>query len=211
MVTVEETEPPPPPPAPTVDLKVNGSNGPLTLEIDEDEVEVTLSWGSTEATTLTASATSMGTTKPAWSGSKPLSGTATVSLAIGTHTLRLTATGPGGSDLDEVVVTVEETEPPPPPPVVVIVKPLDGQSFVRSGSPATVTASFQFEVEGGEAPFKFRVKFPDEHLQRELVTSSRGWEISKTFSNPGTGAVAVEVEDGTGKISNRDTIVITIN
>ncbi|MBI2100081.1 MAG: hypothetical protein HYT48_01940 [Candidatus Vogelbacteria bacterium] len=97
----------PPAPKPTVDLKINDSDGPLTLLAP---ATLTLSWTSTNATTVTASG--------GWTGNKVLTDSVVISnLASGVYSYALSATGAGGTAMDTVKVTVNLTPPPPPPPV----------------------------------------------------------------------------------------------
>ena len=86
-------------PLPTVSLIAN----PTTVDVNGSS---TLSWSSTDASACSAGG--------AWSGSKPLSGNASVGPLTETSTFTLTCTGPGGSTNRPVTVGVL-TEPGPAP------------------------------------------------------------------------------------------------
>jgi len=98
-VTPPPTPPPPPPPAakPTVSLSAN----PTSITKGQSS---TLSWTSTDATTLTISPEV---------GAVSAQGSTSVTPSDST-TYTITASGPGGSADSSVRVTVEA--PPPPPP-----------------------------------------------------------------------------------------------
>jgi len=82
-------------PYPVVDLKVNGSDGPITIPYNSS---VTLSWTSNNVNSCYASGD--------WSGSKPISGTETISGILSQKTFTITCSGSGGSASDNVVVYV---------------------------------------------------------------------------------------------------------
>jgi hypothetical protein len=83
---------------PSVDLKVNGRDDLITVD---EGASVTLSWTSSNANRCQAFG--------AWSGSKPLSGSETISnLTFGTKTFTLTCYGEGGSTQDSVSVFVRK-------------------------------------------------------------------------------------------------------
>jgi len=83
------------PPIPVVDLKVNGSDGPIIIPYNSS---VTLSWTSNNVNSCYASGD--------WSGSKPISGTETISGILSQKTFTITCSGPGGTASDNVVVYV---------------------------------------------------------------------------------------------------------
>ncbi|MBW2046219.1 MAG: hypothetical protein JRI96_15295, partial [Deltaproteobacteria bacterium] len=91
-------------------VTVGSFNPPPTLTLDASPLTIdpgqssTLTWSSTDATSVTASG--------GWSGSKALSGSETVSPTANT-TYTLTATGPGGSVSQSVTVTVNGSDPVP--------------------------------------------------------------------------------------------------
>lgn len=91
--------------APVVDFRVNGGNGPITIATT---TVVNLSWTTTDATACTASG--------AWSGSKPLTGSESVTVSM-TSTFTLTCTGPGGTGSDSVTVNLS-SDPDPVAPVI---------------------------------------------------------------------------------------------
>jgi uncharacterized protein YkwD len=68
----------------------------------------TLTWNSTNATSCTASG--------AWSGNRPLQGSASTGALNATSRYTLTCSGPGGSSAASTTVSVNSTQPPPPPP-----------------------------------------------------------------------------------------------
>ena len=113
LIVIVVTAPtPPPPPAPTVDLKVADQNGPLEFTAGASNlVTLKASWGSADATTLTASVT------PAVSAFAGLltekNGSIDLVLASGTYVLRLDATGAGGTAFDTVTVTIKPFVPTP--------------------------------------------------------------------------------------------------
>jgi len=82
-------------PYPVVDLKANGSDGPITIPYNGS---VTLTWTSNNVTSCQASGD--------WSGSKPTSGTETISGILSQKTYTITCSGPGGTVSDNVVVYV---------------------------------------------------------------------------------------------------------
>jgi peptidoglycan-associated lipoprotein len=94
--------PPPPPAAPPAKPTANLSGSPNTIQRG---ASVTLTWSSTNATTLSLSP---------GIGNVSAEGTQSVSPTDST-TYTLTATGPGGNADASVHITV--TAPPPPPPV----------------------------------------------------------------------------------------------
>ncbi len=87
-------------PAPTVTLTAN----PGTINAGQSS---TLTWSSTNATNCNATG--------AWSGTRALSGSQSVSPSQ-TSTYTVTCTGTGGSANRSVTVTVNTPTPPPPPP-----------------------------------------------------------------------------------------------
>jgi hypothetical protein len=82
---------------PTVTLTAN----PTTIP-EERNNGSTLTWSSTNATSCTASG--------AWSGSKPLSGTASTGRILSTKTYILTCAGPGGSASAHATVTFTDDD-----------------------------------------------------------------------------------------------------
>src|SRR5262245_12418648 len=70
----------------------------------------TLSWGSTDAASCTASGD--------WSGNRAVSGTESTGVLTGSKSYSLTCTGPGGSASASAQVTVTALPPPPPAPTV---------------------------------------------------------------------------------------------
>jgi hypothetical protein len=84
-------------PLPTVTLTAN----PTTIP-EERNNGSTLTWSSTNATSCTASG--------AWSGSKPLSGTASTGRILSTKTYILTCAGPGGSASAHATVTFTDDD-----------------------------------------------------------------------------------------------------
>jgi peptidoglycan-associated lipoprotein len=101
---VQTPQAPPPPPAaarPTVSLQAN----PTTINKGDS---ATLSWSSTDATSLTISPEV---------GTVVAQGSTKVSPSDST-TYTITATGPGGSADSSARVTVAAPPPPPPPPQV---------------------------------------------------------------------------------------------
>ena len=111
--------PVPPVPTPTVDLKVNGQDGPVQVTAASNNLAtVTLSWGSSDASAITASAMP---NVAGWNGSVGLQGVTTPLaqvLAPGTYVFRLDAVGPGGTASDVVTVVVNPYVTPPPPGVL---------------------------------------------------------------------------------------------
>jgi len=85
----------PPPTEPTVTLTAS----PTTISSGQS---TTLTWTSTNATSCTAF--------EGWSGTKPTSGTASVSPTV-TTTYQLDCTGPGGVGSDDATVTVTFVNP----------------------------------------------------------------------------------------------------
>jgi hypothetical protein len=82
---------------PTVTLTAN----PTTIP-EERNNGSTLTWSSTNATSCSASG--------AWSGSKPLSGTASTGTILSTKTYILTCAGPGGSASAHATVTFTDDD-----------------------------------------------------------------------------------------------------
>jgi hypothetical protein len=82
---------------PTVTLTAN----PTTIT-DERNNGSTLTWSSTNATSCIASG--------AWSGSKPLSGTASTGRILSTKTYTLSCAGPGGSASAHATVTFTDND-----------------------------------------------------------------------------------------------------
>ena len=85
-------------PAPTVSLSAN----PISISSGASS---TLSWSSTNATRCIASG--------AWSGSKAVSGSETVSNLLATSSYTLTCTGTGGSSTKSTTVNVSQVTPAP--------------------------------------------------------------------------------------------------
>jgi hypothetical protein len=80
----------------SVDLKVNGSDGPLNVNYG---TSLNLTWTSSNANSCSASG--------AWSGTKSLTGSETISnLNVGSYTFTLTCTGSSGFASDSVNVQV---------------------------------------------------------------------------------------------------------
>lgn len=131
VITVQDE----PLPLPTVDLKVNGSDGPI---LAPSNTIVTLSWGSTNATTCTSSGS--------WSGTRAVSGTMNMNVGTATKTYNITCDGPGGSATDSVTVQigVPTIAPPTPPPSIPTVDlRVDGSNGpITVASGATVNLSW---------------------------------------------------------------------
>ncbi|MBI5456466.1 polysaccharide deacetylase family protein [Candidatus Kaiserbacteria bacterium] len=99
LVKASTTPPPPPPGAPTLTFTAS----PTTVTAGQQS---TLSWQAGNVTSCTASG--------AWSGSKSLSGSATVAPTQ-TSTYTLSCTGSGGNISKQATVTVSAQPPPPQP------------------------------------------------------------------------------------------------
>jgi hypothetical protein len=85
----------------SVDLKVNGSDGPINVNYG---TSLNLTWTSSNANSCNASG--------AWSGTKSLTGSETISnLNVGNYTFTLTCTGPSGSASDSVNVRINANMP----------------------------------------------------------------------------------------------------
>lgn len=132
--------PPPKPAAPTVTLSAE----PSTIEKGQSS---TLSWTSTNATTLNLQPNI---------GSVQAQGSTTVTPDDST-TYTITATGPGGTATDTARVTVTTPPPPPPPPAPQAVSEQDlfnqnikdayfdfNKSTIRPDAAATLTADANF-------------------------------------------------------------------
>ena len=115
-------------------------------------------------------------------------------LGVGTHTYKLTATGPGGNKTCQATVVVPPSPPPPPPPGPGCIQVLK-ETFDPSGNSITPVAQFAFKLDGGVTAYsdangnaRFDNVTPGTHTITEVNPGS-SWQLLSV--TPANGQVVV--------------------